>query len=91
MCSTIQLYSLSAENMVSPKLSESNKTTFNNLKTFSLTKVQDVKYIIYTAADDILDIEPIEGDLVRLKVADLEGDKSTVDAFISMCDALLNN
>lgn len=40
---------------------------------------------------DTLDLESNEEENVRLIVADLGDDKPTVDAFISMCETLLNS
>lgn len=72
-------------------LSSADKTIVDNLKTFALTKVSSIKYIVYTTEGDTLDLESNEEENVRLIVADLGDDKPTVDAFISMCETLLNS
>jgi hypothetical protein len=73
------------------ELSTENKTIVDNLKTFSLTKVADIKYMVYTTEGDILDLESNQEENVRVLRADLEGDKPTLDCFIAMCETLLNS
>ena len=73
------------------ELSTANKTIVDNLKTFGLTQIADIKYIVYTTEGDTLDLESNQEENVRLIVSDLGADKPTVDAFISMCETLLNS
>ena len=72
------------------ELSTENRTIVDNLKTFALTQIADIKYIVYTAEGDTLDLESNQED-IRLIVSDLGDDKPTVDSYISMCETLLNS
>lgn len=73
------------------ELSTTNRTIIDNLKTFALTQISDIKYMVYTTEGNTLDLESNQEEDVRLIVADLGDDKPTVDAYISMCDTLLNS
>lgn len=73
------------------ELSTANKIIVDNLKTFALTQISDIKYMVYTTEGDTLDLESNEEENVRLIVDDLGTNKATVDVFISMCETLLNS
>lgn len=73
------------------ELSSANKTIVDNLKTFALTQMTDIKYMVYTTEGDTLDLESNQKENVRLIVVDLAIEKPTVDAFKSMCETLLNS
>ena len=73
------------------ELSIENKKTIDDLKTFTLMQVSDIKYIVYTIEGDVLDLESNQEENVRVIVNKLEGDKSIVDAFILICETLLNS
>jgi hypothetical protein len=73
------------------ELTTEQKTVLDNLKTFALTKVADIKYIVHTAESNTWDLEPNEGDVVRLEVSDLGDDKPIVDAVSLLCTQLLNS
>lgn len=73
------------------ELSTANKTIVDNLKTFALTQIADIKYMVYTTEGDTLDLESDQEENVRLIVADLGDDKPIVDSYISMCNTLLNS
>lgn len=73
------------------ELTAEQKTTIENLRTFVLTKIADIKYVVYTAEGNTLDLEPIEGDVVRLEVSNLGADKPIVDAVGLLCTTLLNS
>ena len=72
-------------------LSTANKQVIENLRTFVLTKVADIKYVVYTAEGNTLDLESNGEELVRLAVADLGDDKPIVDAVGLLCTQLLNS
>lgn len=73
------------------ELTAEQKTTIENLRTFVLTKVDSIKYVVYTAEGNTLDLEPNEGDVVRLEVSNLGEDKPIVDAVGLLCTQLLNS
>lgn len=73
------------------ELSSSDKTIIDDLKTFGLTQISDIKYMVYATEGDTLDLESEQEENIRLIVSDLGADKPTVDAFISMCNILLNS
>ena len=72
-------------------LSAADRQVIEDLRTFVLTKVADIKYLVYTAEGNTLDLESNTEELVRLEVANLGVDKPIVDAFTSMCETLLNS
>ena len=72
-------------------LTTEQKTVINNLRVFVLTKVADIKYVIYTAEGNTLDLESNGEDLVRLEVSSLGDDKPVVDAVGLLCTQLLNS
>jgi len=71
-------------------LSAEGKQVIEDLRTFVLTKVDSIKYVVYTAEGNTLDLEPNEGDVVRLEVSNLGDDKPIVDAVGLLCTQLLN-
>lgn len=74
----------------SSELSAEDKTVFDNMRAFALTEVSPLMYIVYTKEDNILDLESADS-IPRFDVGQLGADKPTVDAFISMCETLLNS
>lgn len=74
------------------ELSSADKTIVDNLKTFALTKVLTIKYMVFTSLTNNLDLEPNEGDVVSLDVNTLSAsDKAIIDAYTTMCNTLLNS
>lgn len=74
----------------SSELSAEDKTVFDNMKAFALTEVNPLMYIVYTKEDNILDLESPDA-IPRFDITQLGDDKPTVDAFITMCETLLNS
>lgn len=74
----------------SSELSVDDKVIFDNMRAFALTEVNPLLYIVYTKEDNILDLESTDS-IPRFDVNQLGADKPTVDAFISMCETLLNS
>lgn len=73
------------------ELSKPDAAPLLALKDFCLTKIDAIKYVIYTQDINRLDIQPIEGDLVYLEVSELdEADKAIVEAAGVKCTELLN-
>jgi hypothetical protein len=72
-------------------LTTEQKTVIDNLRVFVLTKVADIKYVVYTAEGNTLDLESNGEDLVRLEVSSLGDDKPVVDAVGLLCTQLLNS
>ena len=72
-------------------LSAADRQVIEDLRTFVLTKVADIKYLVYTAEGNTLDLESETEELVRLEVADLGDDKPIVDAVGLLCTQLLNS
>jgi hypothetical protein len=74
------------------ELSVEDQVPFENLLNFCLTQVDTLLYVVYTQDINRLDIQPIEGDVVCLIVADLDPvDKEIVDAAGVKCIELLNS
>jgi hypothetical protein len=74
----------------SSELSVDDKAIFYNMRAFALTEASPLLYIVYTREDNILDLESPNA-IPRFDVDQLGADKLTVDAFISMCETLLNS
>ena len=72
-------------------LTTEQKTVIDNLRVFVLTKVADIKYVVYTEEGNTLDLESNGEDLVRLEVSSLGDDKPVVDAVGLLCTQLLNS
>lgn len=72
-------------------LTEEQKTILEDLRTFVLTHVADVKYVVYTTEGNTLDLESTQDENVRLEVSNLGDDKPVVDAVGVLCTTLLNS
>lgn len=72
-------------------LTVEQKATIEALRTFVLTKIDVIKYVVYTAENNHLYLEPTEGDSIPLFVTDLGEDKPIVDSVGLMCTQLLNS
>jgi len=71
-------------------LSTADRQVIEDLRTFVLTKVDSIKYVVYTAEGNTLDLESNDEELVRLEVSNLGDDKPIVDAVGLLCTQLLN-
>lgn len=71
-------------------LTNTQKTTVENLKTFVLTKITDIKYVVYTAEGNTLNLESNQDENITLNVSELGGDKPIVDAVGLLCTQLIN-
>lgn len=72
-------------------LSEIQKEVIENLKQFVLTKISTIKYVVYTAEDNTLNLEATDDENLSLNVSELGSNKSIVDAVGLLCTKLLNS
>jgi hypothetical protein len=72
-------------------LTTEQKTVIENLRVFVLTKITDIKYVVYTAEGNTLNLESNQDENITLNVADLGDDKPIVDAVGLLCTQLLNS
>ena len=73
------------------ELSVEDQVPLENLKNFCLTQVETLAYVVYTQDVNRLDIQPTEGDVVCLLVANMDPvDKEIVDEAGVKCTELLN-
>ena len=72
-------------------LTTKQKTVIENLRVFVLTKITDIKYVVYTAEGNTLNLESNQDENITLNVSDLGDDKPIVDAVGLLCTQLLNS
>ena len=73
------------------ELSESQQTTFEQLKEFCLTKAESLAYGVYFTDEKRFDIQPIEGEVVLIYIDELDPqDKLIFDEVGVICTDLLN-
>ena len=72
-------------------LTTKQKTVIKNLRVFVLTKITDIKYVVYTAEGNTLNLESNQDENITLNVSDLGDDKPIVDAVGLLCTQLLNS
>ena len=72
-------------------LTTEQKTVIENLRVFVLTKITDIKYVVYTAEGNTLNLESNQDENITLNVSDLEDDKPIVDAVGLLCTQLINS
>jgi len=73
------------------ELSESQQTTFEQLKEFCLTKTDSLSYGVYFTDEKRFDIQPIEGEVVLIYIDELDTqDKLIFDEVGVICTDLLN-
>ena len=72
-------------------LTTKQKTVIENLRVFVLTKITDIKYVVYTAEGNTLNLESNQDENITLNVSDLGDDKPVVDAVGLLCTQLLNS
>ena len=72
-------------------LTTKQKTVIENLRVFVLTKITDIKYVVYTAEGNTLNLESNQDENITLNVSDLGDDKPTVDAVGLLCTQLINS
>ena len=72
-------------------LTTEQKTVIENLRVFVLTKITDIKYVVYTAEGNTLNLESNQDENITLNVSDLGDDKPIVDAVGLLCTQLLNS
>lgn len=69
-----------------------DKTPLDDLRTFCLTKVTELAYVVYKIDNNRLDIQPVEGEVVYLLVSEMDiNDKEIVENAGIVCTKLLNN
>ena len=71
-------------------LTDTQKTVVENLKTFVLTKITAIKYVVYTAEGNTLNLESDQEENITLNVSELGDDKPVVDAVGVLCTQLIN-
>lgn len=72
-------------------LTTKQKTVIENLRVFVLTKITDIKYVVYTAEGNTLNLESNQDENITLNVSDLGDDKPIVDAVGLLCTQLINS
>ena len=72
-------------------LTTEQKTVIENLRVFVLTKITDIKYVVYTAEGNTLNLESNQDENITLNVSDLGDDKPIVDAVGLLCTQLINS
>ena len=72
-------------------LTTEQKTVIDNMRVFVLTKITDIKYVVYTAEGNTLNLESNQDENITLNVSDLGDDKPIVDAVGLLCTQLLNS
>jgi hypothetical protein len=72
-------------------LSELDRQVIEDLRTFVLTKISTIKYVVYTADGNTLNLESTDEENVTLNVSELGDDKPVVDAVGILCTQLLNS
>ena len=72
-------------------LTTEQKTVIENLRVFVLTKITDIKYVVYTAEGNTLNLESNQDENIALNVSDLGDDKPIVDAVGLLCTQLINS
>ena len=74
------------------ELSESQQTTFEQLKEFCLTKAESLAYGVYFTDERRFDIQPDSGDVVLVYIDELDTqDKLIFDEVGVICTELLNS
>jgi len=71
-------------------LTDTQKTVVENLKTFVLTKITAIKYVVYTTEGNTLNLESDQEENITLNVSELGSDKPVVDAVGVLCTQLIN-
>jgi hypothetical protein len=73
------------------ELSESQQTTFEQLKEFCLTKAESLVYGVYFTDEKRFDIQPIEGEVVLVYIDELDPQNKLIfDEVGVICTDLLN-
>ena len=72
-------------------LTTEQKTVIENLRVFVLTKITDIKYVVYTAEGNTLNLESNQDENIALNVSDLGDDKPIFDAVGLLCTQLINS